>query len=143
MGRLGVPAALWETVLLCQAFTIPGWSAWAKHQVEMAERGGEESADLTGLLALRLAYDVALGEHAAFSVNWRSVTDEELPPGAVSPAFRARGGPRRGQGPLPGNRFLAAMGNTDSFPWTRGGRIGNSTLVQAEFGTEGEREQLG
>ena len=74
LQKLGVPERLWETVLLCQAFTIPGWSAWAKYQVDSGSQAGAENSDLTALLAIRLAYDVALSESAAFSVNWSAMT---------------------------------------------------------------------
>ena len=70
LQSLNVPPALWETYLLCQAFSIPGWSAWVKFQ--SVESGTEDllSNDLTGLLAMRLAYDAALSKARAFEVNW-------------------------------------------------------------------------
>ena len=59
---LNIPPALWETYLLCQAFSIPGWSAWVKYQSD--ESGVEDPLcqDLAGLLAIRLAYDAALSK---------------------------------------------------------------------------------
>ncbi len=73
---LGVPQRLWEPFLLCQAFTIPGWSAWAKYQVSSTETDESRNGDLTGLLAMRLAYDAALSEPFGLSVNWGSIDDE-------------------------------------------------------------------
>ncbi len=52
---IGVPTHLWEPFLLCQLFTMPGWSAWVRYQDDAARRKGEDSAELTGLLAIRLA----------------------------------------------------------------------------------------
>ena len=34
MQKLGVPKRLYELLLRCQAFTIPGWSGWVKYQSE-------------------------------------------------------------------------------------------------------------
>lgn len=74
LQRLGVPERLWEAFLLCQAFTIPGWSAWVKYQVDSSDKASEENSDLAGLLAMRLAYDVALSERFNFRVNWAALT---------------------------------------------------------------------
>ncbi len=75
LNLLGVPQQLWEAFLLCQAFTIPGWSAWAKYK----DTQGESALgnDLVGLLAVRLAYDAALCEAFAFSVQWSSFNHTE------------------------------------------------------------------
>ena len=70
LQRLDVPEQLWEWLLLCLAFTIPGWSGWVKYQGEAAARAGEEHGDLAGLLAIRLAYDAAISERFCFKVNW-------------------------------------------------------------------------
>ncbi len=80
LQRLGVPQRMWEAMLLCQALTIPGWSAWAKYQVESAHPGDAESTDLTGLLAMRLAYDAALAETFDFHVNWTSMAGVDYAP---------------------------------------------------------------
>lgn len=70
---LGVPQRLWESVLLCTAFSIPGWAAWTKYQFEAAERSGQQNDDFAGLLAIRLAYDAALCRPFGFCVDWESV----------------------------------------------------------------------
>lgn len=74
LKSLNVPPALWETYLLCQAFSIPGWSAWVKYQ--SVESGIDDPLcnDLAGLLAIRLAYDAALSKAQAFEVDWGSYT---------------------------------------------------------------------
>jgi len=70
LGELNVPKELWKTVLLCQAMTVPGWSAWAKYQQVQAERSGQSNDDLVGLLAMRLAYDVAIAKQCRFETDW-------------------------------------------------------------------------
>ena len=37
LQKLNVPQPLWSTFLLCQAFSIPGWSAWAKYRTDWAD----------------------------------------------------------------------------------------------------------
>lgn len=70
LQSLNVPPALWETYLLCQAFSIPGWSAWVKYQTAESGTDGAVCDDLAGLLAMRLAYDAALSKAQAFEVSW-------------------------------------------------------------------------
>lgn len=67
---LRVPQVLWETYLLCQAFSIPGWSAWVKYQSTESKTEDPLCNDLAGLLAIRLAYDAALSKAKAFEVEW-------------------------------------------------------------------------
>jgi uncharacterized protein YbcC (UPF0753/DUF2309 family) len=73
LQTLHVPEALWSTFLLCQAFSIPGWSAWAKYQTHWLDNEGVERDDLAGLLAMRLAYDVGLANVKALQVNWENL----------------------------------------------------------------------
>lgn len=70
LERLGVPRDLWERFLLCQAFTVLGWASRAKYQAVQAERCGEDSDDLLGVMAMRLAYDVAVSECHGITVDW-------------------------------------------------------------------------
>ncbi len=78
LRKLQVPAHLWSTFLLCQAFSIPGWCAWAKYQTSWTDAQGLKHNDLMGLLAIRLAYDVALGEAKTLRLNWTSLADREM-----------------------------------------------------------------
>ncbi|MEZ6138515.1 MAG: putative inorganic carbon transporter subunit DabA, partial [Pirellulaceae bacterium] len=55
LKQLGVPQPLWSTFLLCQAFSMPGWSAWTKYQTSWAGHSNSDRNDLVGLLAIRLA----------------------------------------------------------------------------------------
>ena len=77
LNRLEIPRNLWETFLLCQAFTMPGWSAWAKYQTAWTDEEAADQNDFTGLLAIRLAYDVAVSETIDIRVNWNSVCENE------------------------------------------------------------------
>ncbi len=70
LTRMKVPYALWSAVLLCQAFSIPGWSAWAKYQDRQGELDDSGSDALASLLAMRLAYDVAIAESQGIEVEW-------------------------------------------------------------------------
>lgn len=78
LQRLRVPRSLWSTFLLCQLFSIPGWSAWAKYQTNWRDGAGVEKNDLSGLLAMRLAYDVGLAEAQSLSLDWSSLVGNGL-----------------------------------------------------------------
>ncbi len=75
LNRLRVPQALWATVLLCEAFSIPGWCAWAKYQNGNEDAGYDA---LTDLLAIRLAYDVAVGQALELEVDWGSYIEGDV-----------------------------------------------------------------
>ncbi|MEM9659978.1 MAG: putative inorganic carbon transporter subunit DabA, partial [Planctomycetota bacterium] len=85
--RLGAPVEMWEELLHCYSLSMAGWSAWTKYQAVEAERRGEENNDFAGLLAIRLAYEVALSESYAFRVNWKSQL-AVAPPAVESPYQR-------------------------------------------------------
>jgi uncharacterized protein YbcC (UPF0753/DUF2309 family) len=70
--ELQMPEELWEPFLMCQAHSIPGWSAWTKRKTDQS-RNCVENLDFAGLLAMRLAYDVAVSKAASIRVDWRSV----------------------------------------------------------------------
>ena len=74
LERLGVPEPWWQTFLLCQAFAVPGWSAWTKYQSEWNSKSESDHRDFIGLLAIRLAYDVALSEQYAINLGWNSLS---------------------------------------------------------------------
>lgn len=70
----GVPQSLWRAYLLCLAYELPGWSAWAQYQSAWLEgteaRVGDATGDdLVGLLAIRLAYDVAVAKRFNFAMD--------------------------------------------------------------------------
>jgi len=75
LNRFEVPRELWSDFLHCEALAMPGWSAWSKYQHRQAAQRGEENTDFAGLLAMRLAYEVAVSESSDFHVNWASVAE--------------------------------------------------------------------
>ncbi len=79
LEQIQVPALLWESVLLSQAFDVSGWAAWTKYQALEAERRGVVCDDFLGLLAMRLAYDSYLSQHIGMVPDWSSLA-ESLPP---------------------------------------------------------------
>ncbi len=81
---LGVPQSLWSTFLLCQAFSVRGWSAWMKYKTNWQDAASAEKNDLVGLLAIRLAYDAALAQAKAVSVDWESLLENDAPAMNVS-----------------------------------------------------------
>jgi uncharacterized protein YbcC (UPF0753/DUF2309 family) len=76
LHQLEVPVQLWKSFLLCQAFSIPGWSAWAKYQANWTNDQGLENNDLVGLLALRLAYDAGLAQAKNLRVDWAAMVGD-------------------------------------------------------------------
>jgi len=78
LTRLGVPRELWSDLLLCEALSVPGWSAWTKYHNRVAGQHGDEDTDFAGLLAMRLAYEIALSEQQDFHVDWASFTTRQL-----------------------------------------------------------------
>ncbi len=72
LNELKVPPAMWEPMLLSMIYTVPGWFAWTRYQAN--ERGEKEVGrnDFVGLLAIRLAYEVALARSCDFTVDWSS-----------------------------------------------------------------------
>ncbi len=76
LKKLGVPEQRWETFLLCQVYSIPGWSSWAKYQTEWKDSDNREDHFLS-LLAIRLAYDTALAESVPLCIQWNSFPDPE------------------------------------------------------------------
>ncbi len=81
LNQLGVPQALREDYLLCLALTVPGWSAWTQYQQRTAEQQAFEGNDFAGLLAMRLAYEVALCQHTSYSIDWTTIVEAHVGPG--------------------------------------------------------------
>lgn len=68
LQEVGMPAELWEPFLLCQAHSVPGWSAWTRYKTDHSEND-KTGTDFIALLAIRLAYDVAVAKAAAIRVD--------------------------------------------------------------------------
>lgn len=78
MNQIGLPMELWEDYLLCSALKMPGWSAWTRYQQREANHAGIENDDFIGLIAIRMAYEVAISKHLNFYVAWPSFADKHL-----------------------------------------------------------------
>lgn len=60
LSALDVPSSHWRMFLLSEIYSVAGWASYVRYQVREAENAGSLNDDLVGLLAIRLAYDVAL-----------------------------------------------------------------------------------
>jgi uncharacterized protein len=60
LEALEIPQACWQQFLLCELFSIAGWTSFVRYRVRESEFNDERNEDLVGLIAIRLAYDVAL-----------------------------------------------------------------------------------
>jgi len=65
LKRIGIPQPAWQAFLICQLFSVAGWASYLKYLGGGAASEGRNDEDLIGLLAIRLAYDVALLESLA------------------------------------------------------------------------------
>ncbi len=73
LPELGIPVELWEDFLICNALMSPGWSAWTQYQKQQALRNGNVNTDFAGLMAMRLAHEVALSKHLKIPVDWKAI----------------------------------------------------------------------
>ncbi len=89
LARSGVPEPLWTEYVLSLAFETPGWAAWAQYQVSWAKEGKGDKSSLLALVAMRLAYDVALYEALDFKVNWSAVLAARQSPHSHAPSSTA------------------------------------------------------
>ena len=71
LAHLRVPLLLRERLLAATALSVPGWAAWTRYRELAAERRGEACDDFTSLLAIRLAYDVAIAEAHETRIDWQ------------------------------------------------------------------------
>ncbi len=69
LNRLEVPQSSWLAILLSEAYSILGWCSWAKYQDDYAKAG---SNNLSTIIAMRLAYDVAISESTNCKIDWSS-----------------------------------------------------------------------
>jgi uncharacterized protein len=76
LHRLDVPRAHWQEFLLCQLLSVAGWASYVKYRVSECEKAGSHCDDLLGLLAMRLAYDVAL-DSAGLVTDKRTLWPDE------------------------------------------------------------------
>jgi len=85
--ELQIPRNHWRTFLLCELFSVAGWASFLKYRHGEAEAVGEQDDDLVGLLAIRLAYDVALVRSQPYDpFDLHRADDQQLFVGASEPA---------------------------------------------------------
>jgi len=87
LRMLEVPPSHTRQFLLSEVFSVAGWASYVRYRVREAEFAGRKDEDLIGLLAIRLAYDVALAQ--APGVPWPLPlwpADGELEDGIVVPS---------------------------------------------------------
>lgn len=60
LKELQVPSQHCSAFLQCQIFSAAGWASFVKQRSDEEKKTGRDTDDLLGLLAIRLAYDVAL-----------------------------------------------------------------------------------
>ena len=70
LAKVCVPKSHWQSYLLTLAYETPGWSAFSRYQSDQAAKRGEVADDFLGLLAMRLAYDVAVAKTFDVHVDW-------------------------------------------------------------------------
>lgn len=76
LKELQVPEALWQKFLLTQMLSVAGWASFVKNKPTQSASGDVSADDLTGLLAIRLAYDAGLAQR--FSLPVSSAFSEQL-----------------------------------------------------------------
>lgn len=73
-----LPTSAWRSFLLCELFSVSGWASYVRFQGWDPSASHRTSDDLIGLLAIRLAYDVALLRYhdgTSSSTFWRMAAD--------------------------------------------------------------------
>ena len=79
---LEVPRSAWPTLLLCELSSVSGWASYVRFQGWNPSAPPQVNEDLIGLLAIRLAYDVALLRCSDVSwpaSSWPTVADQSEP----------------------------------------------------------------
>ena len=129
--QLAIPQEHWRKFILCELFSVAGWAAFLRYRLWLAESadGGTLDEHLVGLLAMRLAYDVALaqtcpdavvrsdalhpaGATAADPAPSRGVLARYLFQVAAEVAYRRRTCQAIAEGPAPGRPRPAAKRKT-------------------------------
>ena len=80
LHKANVPPHQWTDYLTCVALSLPGWSAWTKFKTIESSKRGFENPDFAALLAMRIAYDVAVAETFEFEADFHT-----SPPKARAP----------------------------------------------------------
>ena len=101
LAQLAVPEQHWRKFMLAELFSIAGWASYLRYRLWQATTADAGSLDehLVGLLAMRLAYDVALAETSS---------DVLGRPGALHPIDDVAGEEPHGTGVLARYLFQVA-----------------------------------
>jgi len=75
---LEIPSGLQVDFLYRQLLSISGWSSYVQYQVRNNQMTGEENQGLAELLAVRLAYDLALKEQSHGVLGFDQIWQENL-----------------------------------------------------------------
>lgn len=75
LEQFAIPRRLRARFLLSELFSVAGWASFVRYRVREAEMVGRQDDDLVGLLAIRLAYDLAL---ARVQGDLKTLTDVAL-----------------------------------------------------------------
>jgi uncharacterized protein len=76
LRRLGIPESAWKSSLLRQAFSVAGWASYLKNTASGVDADSQKDS-LQDLLAMRLAYDVALFEAFKDRCELVAATEED------------------------------------------------------------------
>lgn len=79
LNKLGVAEAYWPGLLLCQLMSVAGWASYVKYSQQDKPSFDPGSDDLVGLIAIRLAYDVALLYSGHAGAETDAVLEQALP----------------------------------------------------------------
>ncbi|MFM7250303.1 MAG: YbcC family protein [Planctomycetaceae bacterium] len=90
LARLAIPRPHVERFLLAELFSVAGWASYVRQLAWHAEDSSAVGDDLTGLLAIRLACDVALAEWSGVKDLPTALVPESPEPPAPRPAVLAR-----------------------------------------------------
>jgi len=107
LDRLGIPERHWRRFLLCELFSIAGWASYLRYRLweVRAIDSGTFDEHVVGLLAMRLAYDVAL---AAAHPEVLVVRDSLVPLATTEADAAAAGRAAVADEPSPVPRHVAA-----------------------------------
>jgi uncharacterized protein YbcC (UPF0753/DUF2309 family) len=88
LERLAIPERHWRSFLLCQLSSVAGWASYLTYRLRESRAcdAGTHDEHLTGLLAMRLAYDVALAEVHPTAVSEPGALHPGVAEGDAEPA---------------------------------------------------------
>ncbi|MFO0946250.1 MAG: DUF2309 domain-containing protein [Planctomycetota bacterium] len=76
LEELDLTDSQWEAFLSCELYSVSGWAAYLKYLDDWSADRGAANDDLLGLLAIRVAYDVALAREYGVDASGQIDTQE-------------------------------------------------------------------